>query len=162
MRNDYLGSFIVIWISFFISMCLEAIPWPGLFDVMRPSWIFLFLTYWAMALPHRISIGTAFFLGLFWDLLIGSELGVHALALSISTYLVGSHYQLLRNMAIWQQATIFAFLSLIVKATIFWAESLVNNIIFDPQYLWGGVLNALLWPWLYFLLRRVRRSFYIR
>lgn len=162
MNNDRLRSAIIIWFSFFISMCLEAVPWPGLLDVMRPSWILLFLAYWVMALPQRISIGTAFFLGLFWDLLIGSDLGIHALSLSVSAYLIGHYYQLLRNMAIWQQATIIALLSIVVKALIFWAENIVNNVIFEPQYLWGAVLNAVLWPWLYFLLRRVRRSFYIQ
>jgi len=162
MQHSSFHSFVIIWISFFISMCLEAIPWPGLFDMLRPSWIFLFLAYWVLALPQRINICTAFILGIFWDVIIGSGLGVHALALSIVIYIIAFYYQLLRNMAIWQQATIFMLLSFLVKILVFWAENLFQNVAFNSQYLWGGVVNFILWPWLYLLLRRVRRRFALR
>ncbi len=48
----------------------------------RPSWFLLILTYW-MALPHRVSVGTSFILGIIVDSIQGSALGVHALSLAL-------------------------------------------------------------------------------
>jgi rod shape-determining protein MreD len=63
---------------------------------------------------------------------------------------------------LWQQAVIIAVLTLVGKLVEFWAEYLVSEITFDPQQLWAILLNFLLWPWLFLLLRRVRRKFSIR
>ncbi|VEH65963.1 rod shape-determining protein MreD [Rodentibacter pneumotropicus] len=42
------------------------------------------LTYWALAIPNKVSIGIAFLLGVIWDIVLGSTLGIHALVLSVA------------------------------------------------------------------------------
>ncbi|NVP02580.1 rod shape-determining protein MreD, partial [Photobacterium damselae subsp. damselae] len=114
------------------------------------------------ALPHRVNVGTALIVGLLWDLMLGSTLGVRGLMMSILCYIVALNFQVLRNLSLWQQAVIVALLSVAGKLIEFWAEYLVSDITFDPQQLWAVVLNFLLWPWLFLLLRRVRRKLAIR
>ncbi len=105
MASRILQSRIAIGCSFLIALVLQTIPWPGIFDVLRPSWLLLVTCYWVLALPHRVNVGSALIVGLLWDLLLGSTLGIRGMMMSIVIYLVALNFLVLRNMALWQQAS---------------------------------------------------------
>ena len=87
---------------------MELAPWPAGFQAFKPSWLVLVLLYWSLALPDRVSIGWAFLLGVLWDIVLGSILGVHALVLSFAFYFVSKYYLMLRNLSLWFQSFISA------------------------------------------------------
>lgn len=162
MVNSSLPGYFFIWFSFIVALLLQVAPWPGELAPFRPSWVLLVTFYWVLALPQKVNVGTALILGLLWDLMLGSTLGVRGLMMSVLIYIVALNFQLIRNMSLWQQALIFSLLTLLGKVLIFWVENLVSNVDFDPSVLLAGILNFFLWPWLFLLLRRVRRQFSIR
>lgn len=162
MANNVLQGRLVIWSSFLIALILQTIPWPGVFEMLRPSWLLLVTCYWVLAMPHRVNVGTALVVGLLWDLLLGSTLGIRGMMLSVVIYLVAMNFLVLRNMALWQQAVVIALLSMLLDILIFCGEYMIRDVTFDPLLLWSALINCILWPWLFLLMRRVRRHWHIK
>jgi rod shape-determining protein MreD len=162
VANRYTKGRLVIWTSILIALIFQAAPWPGTLEVLRPSWVLLVMFYWVLALPHRVNVGTAMIIGLLWDLILGSTLGVRGMMIAIVVYIVALNFQVLRNMALWQQGVLFGGLTMVAKILEFFGEYLVSDVVFNPHLLWSGVINAILWPWMFLLMRRIRRHWSIR
>ena len=54
---------VTLLVTYVIALTLMVMPMPATFDVFRPDWVTLVMLYWIIALPHRVSIGTALILG---------------------------------------------------------------------------------------------------
>ncbi|NAZ92677.1 rod shape-determining protein MreD [Vibrio toranzoniae] len=162
MANSVLRSKIVIGCSFLIALILQTIPWPGSLDLFRPSWLLLVTCYWVLAMPHRVNVGSALILGLLWDLLIGSTLGIRGMMMAIVMYIIALNFLVIRNMALWQQAMIIAALTVLFEVLVFFGEYLIQDVVFNPLSLWSALINCILWPWMFLLMRRVRRHWHVR
>lgn len=148
----------VIAASILIALVLQIMPLPIQVDVYRPDWVLIVLAYWTMALPHRVNVGIAFITGVAMDILLGTTLGVHSFALSVSVYVLASNYQRLRNYSVWQQAIIIGLLSALYHLVVFWLEHLLTDIYFQFSYLWPILSSMVLWPWVFWMLRKLRRQ----
>jgi len=160
-NNDWTGRF-VIWGTFLVALIFQTIPWPGTLDLLRPSWILLVTCYWVLALPHRVNVGSALVMGLLWDLLLGSTLGIRGMMMSIVMYIVAMNFLVLRNMALWQQAFVIGLLAMSLEVLIFFGEFIIRDVEFNPLSLWSGLISCILWPWMFLLLRRIRRHWHIK
>jgi rod shape-determining protein MreD len=151
-----------IYLSLFVALILTVMPMPQLVKLARPDWVLLVLMYWAMALPQRVSVGTAFFSGFIVDVLVGTVLGVNALAFSVVIFIVAQHHLKIRNFSVVQQSLLLGLLLALYQLLLFWLSHFLTGVYFMPQYLWPVVTGMLVWPWLFWLLRRYRRQLKIQ
>lgn len=147
-----------IYLSILIGIILQIIPMPPPIDIYRPDWLLLILLYWSMALPNRVGVGVAGLAGLVVDLLYGTALGVHSIALAIPVYLVAANYQRLRNYSLIQQASMVLILCCLFHITVYWLQYFITGIEFSYRFLWPAASSIILWPWLFWLLRKFRRN----
>lgn len=152
----------VVWVSLFIATLLQIMPLPELVEAARPDWVLLFIIYWAMALPHRYNILTAWILGVMLDVLLGANLGIRGLAMSLVIYVVVLHFQRLRNFPMWQQTLIVASLVCIYHLVIFWIEFIVIGATFEFSIFLPAASSLAIWWWTFWALRRIRRLYKVR
>lgn len=146
-----------IGLSLLVALVLMLLPMPDWASAFRPEWVLLVLAYWCMALPDRVSIGTCWTIGLVLDVLKGTLLGQHALALSLVGWLVSRLHLQIRVFPLWQQTlTITAFIG-IYEFLMFWIDG-ISSAAVAPEDRWAPVItSALLWPWVFIVLRDLRR-----
>jgi rod shape-determining protein MreD len=147
-----------IVLSIIVALVLQIMPMPSVVDLYRPDWVLLVLSYWVLALPHRVNVGVAFINGLVLDILLGTSLGVHSFAMSLSIYVMAANYQRLRNYSVWQQAIAVGVMAALYHSLVFWLQHLLTDIYFLFDYLWPVLSSMIIWPWIFWLLRRVRRQ----
>lgn len=153
----------VIALTFAIAMLFSVVSLPDIvpweLGYLRPQWVVLVLIYWIIALPQRMGIVMAWLIGLLLDVLMGSLLGQHGIALIVVAYIASSLYQRLRMFAIWQQSlVVFAIvgLSLLIHS---WIDITAGLAEWNLWYLLSAFISALLWPWVFMVLRYLRRFF---
>jgi len=149
----------VIGLTLFVGFVLSIMPLPSWASDYRPDWVSLILIYWLIAVPERIGIGWSWLVGIIADLLSGSLLGTHGLVfvLFASACLYG--HKMIRIFPIWQQA-VFVFLLLLVKGLIvFWLLGDLVRTTIASDYWLSLLISTLLWPWVFVLLRDLRRRY---
>ncbi|WP_028863372.1 rod shape-determining protein MreD [Psychromonas aquimarina] len=154
-----LSSYRVIYLTFFLGLICAIFPLPIILNAFRPDWMILLLFYWVLALPHRVSIGHAFVLGLLLDLLLGSTLGMHALLFSVLAYLVSINYQRIRYFTLVQTTLLAGGFILLAKLVLYWIASSLQDIVLHSHYFWSIFTSMLIWPWFFLFLRFIRIRF---
>lgn len=118
-------NWLLIPTTFLAAFILTLLPMPDWTVWLRPAWILMVLIYWIMMMPHRINLGTAWILGVFLDVLNGTILGEHALALTLAAYVVARMHSRMRMFSLFQQGlcvlliVFFISVCLILRARFF-------------------------------------------
>lgn len=158
MKQESKGTFVMI-LSFAAAMFMNVLPLPESINLFKPDWVALVLVYWTMAMPSRVGVLVGWLVGLFVDVLYGTLFGVHAMTFALIAYLIQMTYHRLRLFPRWKQSInisvvigIHMLLGLILR-------SFVQPISSDFVY-WLPLVGAMLfWPWVFILLRDIRRKF---
>ena len=152
------GSGVII-ATFLAALVLTVVPLPDWLRPVRPDWVGLVLIYWCLALPDRVGVVTGWFTGLLVDLLTGTLLGQHAMALAVIAWLSLRLHQRIRLFPVWQQALIIRVLLVLHQLLALWVDRFIGRP-GPPWYYWTpSLIGMLLWPLIYPALRSLRRSF---
>ena len=148
---------LIIAASLLVALVLSILPWPVWTEQFRPDWVALVLIYWCIALPTRVGVGTAWSVGLMLDVLYGSMLGENALAKSLVAFLAVRFHLQLRMFPRWQQAVVVLLLVASNNLLVLWIKHLAGQAPSTWSYLTPSIVSMLLWPWLFVILRDIRR-----
>jgi len=151
----------VIIVSFIIAFILLMIPLPNWAQLFRPEWVAIVVIYWSMALPKRVSVGVSWFAGLIVDVIRGSLLGQHALALAVVSFLTIHLHQRIRVYPLWQQAVTIFLVMVINYLIILWIRGIMGEAPSTWQVLIPATMTAVLWPAAFIFMRFIRRQFHV-
>ena len=135
------------------------LPLPDWVQIYRPHWVALILIYWSMALPQRVGLWSAFFIGLLVDTAQGTLLGQHALALVIIVYINMNFYQRVRVLSLAQQAIYVFVLLAMIQVVVAWVEGIMGRPVPILAFFSAPFIGMLIWPWVFVILRDIRRKF---
>lgn len=148
---------LVIPTTILIAFILTLLPMPDWTVWLRPAWVMMVIIYWVMVAPHRVNVGIAWLVGLFLDVLNGTLLGEHALAMTLVAYFVARMHSRLRMFPLLQQGFSVFILILIYQFVLFCVQGFLGQLPSTWLYWSSSVTSMLLWPWLFSMLRDWRR-----
>ncbi|MDG2460146.1 MAG: rod shape-determining protein MreD [Luminiphilus sp.] len=148
-----------IYFSLACGLIVMLVPLPVESRLLRPDFVALILFYWVLALPHRVGVTTAFFLGVGQDLIEGSPLGLSSIGLMVATVVLLSNYQRIRQFDAAQQSLMILVLMILSSGIEQWLRDGINV----PAASWTGliglVVSALCWLPIRQVLRYFRRYY---
>lgn len=151
-----------IFVTFFVAFYLAAIPLPGRFEIARPDWVGLLIVFWVLMLPDRFGILVSFIIGLLYDTLVGTPLGLYGLVFSILAYTLLLLHARLKMYPLGQQALV---VFLVIGVTHILAQGLRNwlmSTVSGELHIWPALTSAIIWPWVYGLTRTLQIRFRVQ
>lgn len=154
-------SSLIIGLTLVVALLLSVMPMPNMLELGRPMWLAMVLAYWVMALPHRVGLLTAWVTGLATDVLYGQLFGQHALVMTLVAWMMLLLHQRIRRFPLWQQSLVMLPVLGIAQMLLLWLNSLTGNRPPTLLFLLPAMVSAILWPWVYSVLRGVRKRFHV-
>ena len=148
----------VVPLSLLLGLALMILPLPDWAQTYRPDWVALILIYWSMALPKRVGLWYAFFTGLLVDVAQSSLLGQHSMALVIIIFINLNLHQRIRVMALPRQALYVMLLLLLNQLALLWVEGMLQRSTPAMAFFGPSFVGMLIWPWVFIVLRDIRRK----
>lgn len=148
-----------IWGSLLLALLFSVAPMPQFMEVGRPLWLALVLSYWVLVVPHRVGMVSAWCLGLVLDVLNGTLLGQNALTLTLIVFLVLSLQRRLQMFPMWQQSLVLLVVFGLAQLVQLWLNALTGNRPPTLAFVLPALISALLWPWVFAILRAVQQRF---
>ncbi len=152
-------SWYTVPLTVLVAFILTMLPMPDWTVWLRPAWILMVVIYWVMMMPHRVNVGTAWLIGIFLDVVNGTLLGEHALAMTLVAYLVARMNSRLRMFPLLQQGFIVFLLVLLYQFILFCVQGFLGQLPSTWLYWLPPLTSMLLWPWVFSIIRDCRRRF---
>ena len=149
----------VIYATLFMGLIFVLIPLPIEWRVIRPDATALILFYWVIALPHRVGIFTAFYVGILQDVIKGSPLGLSSPGLMLATLFLLLNYQRVRHYDRVLQCSVILLMLSVSVGIEQWLRSGTELPLVPSGTILGLLLSVLCWLPTKTALRRLRRYY---
>lgn len=153
---------IIIFITFVVALVLTMIPLPDWGEALRPEWVAMVTIYWCIALPHRVGVFIAWMVGLLLDVASGALLGQNAIAMALIAYLAIKLHLRIRLFPLWQQAMSILVLIALYQMLTLWIKGMIGATTQGWTYWLHSVSSMFFWPFVFLILRYLRRYYKVR
>lgn len=146
---------LLVWTSSLVALMLQSLPLPQLLSILWPQFLVLTVLYWSTMTPRAGGILLGFTGGLALDVMLGTQLGQHALALSLLAYLAIRFHLLTRAKPIFEQG-LLVLLALFIYEAVLWTIDGWSGLQARSWTRWMHIVpGALVWPVIVGLLGRL-------
>ena len=142
-----------ILVSVFIAMVLVVIRLPQPLEAWRPDWVGVVVIAWAIFVPRICGPVFGMLTGLAVDVVMAESLGVYALIYALLAYMANVINFKMQMFTIFQQALVVFGLTLIARFLQVLLVGVDTAIFYDWAYWAPLIVNMIVWPWVYFLVR---------
>lgn len=151
------GLYIAYTFTLFAALMLQLVQLPDFLSIARPQWLPLILSYWALTEPRVSTLLGGFALGIVADVLFGTVLGQHALALVLCAYVVQKLRPLFFMFPLWQATLGLIPVWLLYSLLMFWVDGSTQHRA-DGLLRWLPLVSTtLFWPLIYTLMELLLR-----
>lgn len=162
VRAKNYGGFFLMLMSFLFALCLSILPLPLWVNTLWPLWTVLVLIFWTAYLTDVLNPWFVCLIGLCEDVLQGSFLGEHALALLVAYFLARGMSKQIKAFPLWAQMSKISIILLGYQCILLLFQGF-HFYTFNDICLWvlPFITSLLLWPWILMLLHSIAIRFYI-
>ena len=150
MQNQV--NIIVVWLSFIVALVLTLIKFPMAIESFVPNYVPMVVLYWVIVAPSKVNIGIGWFIGFMVDFLVGSTIGLHAIAIGFMVWIIVTQFENIAFYSLLQQTIVVGVVNFIGQFLLFWTEHIFGVVTVDYNFFWSCVSTVVLWPILAFLL----------
>ncbi len=133
-----------MWGSLLAALLFSMLPFGR--TPWMPDVVALVLVFWSIHQPHRIGMGSAFFMGLLVDVHQSSMLGQHALAYTVLSFLALTIHRRLVWYTVFSQAIQILPLFALSHALELIVRLIAGGVFPGYSLAFAPVLEAVLWP----------------
>lgn len=149
--------FFAVLFTVLIAAFLSLLPVPDWLIWLKPRWVVLVAIFWAMILPNRFGVVSAWLIGLLMDFAQGTILGEQAIALAIITYItIKMHARILHFTPAQKILTVF-ILIVVYQLLMFVMQMIFAKATFSWFYWLTPFTSILFWPLVYGILKGLQR-----
>jgi rod shape-determining protein MreD len=144
-----------VYASLVLALAATLLPWMEQLRWLIPDFTLMLLLYWNIRAPRLAGLGTAFGLGLITDVARGVLIGLNALAYCTATFVVLLVQRRLEGFDTPRQTLQLSPILLGKEALVLTLGLMMGRGAADWRWLAAGVVAALLWPPLAWLVDRI-------
>jgi len=139
-----------------IALIVNAISLPQFIEYISPFWILIFYAYWLVYSENKAAYIVALLLGLILDVSQGDILGQNALALILSSAVILRVKKSFYVSNITTQQIYIFMASLVYLIALLITQITMLDANFDWLILFAPITSSIIWPFVRFLLAKLK------
>lgn len=151
-------SGLLIGSSLGVAIILIMLPLPDWAVSFRPAFFVTTVLFWVLMQPLRFGIFTAWLCGILIDVLYGTPLSQHGVALAVAAYIVVKMRDLLWIIPYWQQPLLILPVFIVYEFILFWIDGIIGYDVSLVHRCIFVVSSTLLWPFWAASLERIAET----
>lgn len=148
-------SGLLIGVSLGAALLLIMLPIPAWVAPFRPAFFITTVLFWVLMQPLRFGVCIAWLCGILLDVLYGTPLSQHGLALAMAAYIVVKLRELLWIIPYWQQPLLMLPVFAAYEFLLFWMDGILGLDVAPLRRWFPIVSSAIIWPLWAFWLERI-------